>query len=367
MAKAIKFLNVLLFFLFTFANQVLSSSCCSNLPSRATLIPPPPEGMVWIPGGEFTMGSDDEDSKKDEKPKHQVQVDGFWMDITLVTNRQFTKFVEATGYITTAELAPKLEEIMAQVKPGTKEPPPELLVPASLVFNQPKGPVSLNSNRHWWEWKAGANWKHPEGPESTIIGKEDYPVVQVSWFDAQSFAKWAGKRLPTEAEWEFAALGGQKNVKFIWGNEEFSEEKPQANIWHGEFPHKSTKASGAYGTTPVRTFPQNPYGLYDMSGNVWQWCSDLYHDSYYAQEKNKGLSCNPTGPATSFDPEEPYASKRVHRGGSFLCHKSYCKGYRIQARMKTCPDTSLNHLGFRCAMTPEMHKEKLEKDKKLSK
>lgn len=306
------------------------------------------EGMVWIPGGVFTMGSNSPDAKRDEKPPHRVEVHGFWMDETPVTNRQFKKFVDATGYVTTAEKAPTLEEIMAQVPPGTPEPDPELLVAASLTFKKTEKPVPLYSNRLWWDWTPGANWKHPLGPDSTLEGKEDHPVVQISWYDAIAYAKWTGKRLPTEAEWEFAAYGGRNENKYTWGNEEFSEECPQANIWHGQFPCSSTKAGGDYGTSPVKKFAPNGYGLYDLSGNTWEWCSDLYNAFYYEEESKKEISKNPQGPEKSFDPEEPYAVKHVHRGGSFLCHASYCKGYRIAARMKTCPDTSLNHLGFRC-------------------
>lgn len=295
------------------------------------------------------MGSDNADSKKDEKPPHKVKVTGFWLDATPVTNKQFKEFVDATGYVTTAEKAPTLEEIMSQVPPGTPPPPPELLVPASLVFKPSSGPVPLKSNRVWWEWKPGASWKQPLGAGSSIEGKEEHPVVQISWYDAVAYAKWAGKRLPTEAEWEFAAYGGKENPIYSWGNEEFCEENPQVNIWQGDFPYKSTKPNGYMGTTGVTTFKPNPYGLYDMGGNVWQWCSDLYHASHYQNEEKKGLVVDPKGPTTSLDPEEPFATKHVHRGGSFLCHRSYCKGYRITARMKTCPDTSLNHLGFRCA------------------
>jgi sulfatase modifying factor 1 len=335
-----------------------SPCCCSNLPKRFPVTQTTaPDGMVWIAGGEFVMGSNNPDSKKDEKPPHKVKVDGFWIDATLVTNRQFKEFVDATGYVTTAEKAPNLDEIMAQVPPGTPPPPPEVLVPASLVFKPSKGAISLKSHFAWWDWVAGADWKHPTGPKSNLEGKEDHPVVQISWYDAVAYAKWAGKRLPTEAEWEFAAYGGKKNVIYTWGYEEFSEENPQANIWQGEFPYKSTKANGYMGTTPVKNFKPNPYGLYDMAGNAWQWCSDLYHVNYYQEEAKKGVSVNPTGPKYSLDPEEPYATKHVHRGGSFLCHSSYCKGYRITARMKTCPDTSLNHLGFRCAMSADAWKE----------
>lgn len=356
---------MLAFYIFSVLMTIFSASfascCCTQLPDRfgktsASI----PKGMVWISGGEFSMGASDVDSKRDEKPVHPVKVEGFWLDETPVTNAQFKTFVDATGYMTTAEKAPALAEIMAQVPPGTPEPAPELLVPASLVFMPSKGPISLRNHFIWWEWKPGADWKHPLGPDSSIVGKEDYPVVQISWFDAVAYANWAGKRLPTEAEWEYAARGGQREVKYVWGNEEFSEENPQANIWQGKFPYNSTKEGGYFGTTAVKTFKPNPFGLYDMSGNVWQWCSDLYHVNYYAEQAEKGVSVNPQGPLTSFDPEEPFASKRVHRGGSFLCHDSYCKGYRIAARMKTCPDTSLNHLGFRCAMSqgscPNEHK-----------
>lgn len=347
---SISVILLLITFGFFSTNSIQGDCCCSNLPSRFEIKSTSPKGMIWIPGGEFTMGSDNISSKNDEKPPHKVKVDGFWMDVTPVTNRQFKAFVEATGYITTAEKAPTLKEIMAQVPPGTPPPRPDLLVPASLVFKMTSGPVSLKSNRNWWEWKPGANWSHPEGPESTIEGKEDHPVVQISWYDAVAYAEWAGKRLPTEAEWEYAAYGGHNDNIYTWGNEEFNENAPQANIWQGEFPYKSTKCKEYVGTTPVRAFKPNDYGLYDMAGNVWQWCSDLYHSGYY-QEISKEVATNPQGSIKSFDPEEPHASKHVHRGGSFLCHHSYCKGYRITARMKTCPDTSLNHLGFRCAMS----------------
>ncbi len=334
----------LLFLSFLILTTPLWGDCAGkcSLPKRLS-------GMVWVPGGEFQMGSNHKDAKRDEKPPHRVKVDGFWLDETPVTNKQFKEFVDATGYVTTAERAPKMEEIMAQVPPGTPEPPKEALVASSLVFTPTKGPCPLNNHKAWWEWKKGADWRHPCGPDSSIVGKEDHPVVQISYYDAKAYADWAGKRLPTEAEWEYAAHGGQKDIQYVWGNEEFDETKPQANLWHGEFPHKSTKKDGYAGTTPVKNFKPNPYGLYDMSGNVWQWCSDLYHVDHYANQA-KALVCeNPKGPATCFDPAEPYASKHVHRGGSYLCHASYCKGYRISARMKTCPDTSLNHLGFRCA------------------
>jgi sulfatase modifying factor 1 len=341
----------------TLCSSAAFADCCSsNLPSRflaeehtKKADPQAISNMVLINGGDFTMGSDAIDARKDQKPAHKVHINSFYMDTTPVTNREFKAFVDATGYVTTAEMPPKLEDIMSQVPPGTTPPSQESLVAASLVFKPTDGPVALNNSNKWWEWKKGANWKHPLGPSSTITGKDDHPVVHISWYDAKAFATWAKKRLPTEAEWEYAAYGGKTNVKYTWGSDEFSEENPQCNIWHGSFPHKSTKDNGYYGTTPVKTFAANSYGLYDMSGNVWQWCSDLYNAGYYQEKAKNAVSNNPKGPEKSHDPDEPYSAKHVHRGGSFLCHASYCKGYQITARMKTSPDTSLNHLGFRCA------------------
>lgn len=234
MAKVSSVFKFYFFVFLAFVNQGYSTCCCcSNLPDRFNLsspTPASPTGMVWIPGGEFTMGSDNKDSKADEKPPHHVKVDGFWLDATPVTNRQFKEFIDATGYVTTAEKAPTLEEIMAQVPPGTPPPPKELLVAASLVFKPTSGPVPLNSNRRWWEWKPGANWKHPLGPESTLEGKDDHPVVQVSWYDALAYAKWAGKRLPTEAEWEFAAYGG-KAILYMFGAMMNSRKKSLRQIF----------------------------------------------------------------------------------------------------------------------------------------
>jgi formylglycine-generating enzyme required for sulfatase activity len=312
--------------------------------------------MVWIPGGEFTMGSDDPLSRANERPPHRVLVDRFWMDQTEVTNAQFRDFVGATRYVTMAEKAPTLEEIMKQVPPGTPPPPKESLVPGSMVFTPTRGPVSLEDHTQWWRLQPGADWRHPEGPDSSIKGKDDYPVVHIAWEDAVAYARWAGKRLPTEAEWEFAARGGLEGKPFAWGEEPISDKAKvfRANVWQGTFPSENTAADGHAGAAPVKSFAANGYGLYDMAGNVWELCADWYRPDTYAQRAGSGVASNPVGPATSHDPREPYTPKRVIRGGSFLCNDSYCSGYRPSARMSTPPDTGLNHLGFRCVMTPAM-------------
>jgi len=310
-------------------------------------------GMVWIPGGNFMMGGDNEQADPDEFPKHEVKVAGFWMDATEVTNAEFRKFVEATGYITIAERKPDWEEIKKELPPGTPKPPDEMLVPASLVFSSPGQQVNLNDYSQWWEWKAGASWKHPTGPESTIKGKDNYPVVHVSWFDAMAYCEWAGKRLPTEAEWEWAARGGLKDKVYPWGDEHIDEGNPKANSWQGTFPANNTERDGFYGLAPVKNYEPNPYGLYDMAGNVWEWCYDLYHYDYYKELAKSDIAINPQGPVESFDPQEPYAIKRVTRGGSFLCNDSYCSGYRVARRMKSTQDTGLSHTGFRCVTDAE--------------
>jgi sulfatase modifying factor 1 len=305
------------------------------------------KGMIWIPGGTFSMGGDNKQASEDEYPKHKVTVDGFWIDATEVTNAQFAEFVKATGYITTAEKKPDWNELKKQLPPGTPKPDDNVLVPASLVFKAPANAVDLNEFSQWWEWKEGASWKHPHGPNSDIKGKENYPVVHVSWFDAEAYCKWAGKRLPTEAEWEFAARGRLENNIYPWGNESVNTGKAKANSWQGTFPSKNTQEDKFYYTAPVKSFAANGYGLYDMAGNVWEWCADYYHNKYYSTLNKEGV-INPKGASKSFDPEEPYAVKRVIRGGSFLCNDSYCSGYRVARRMKSTEDSGMEHVGFRC-------------------
>ncbi|HEX5034095.1 MAG TPA: formylglycine-generating enzyme family protein [bacterium] len=306
-----------------------------------------PPGMKWIPGGEFLMGTDDPRSMPNERPAHRVKVDGFWIDEHPVTNAEFQKFVEATGYLTTAERKPDWEELKKQVPPGTPKPPEEMLVAGSLVYSPPDQAVPLNNLANWWRWVPGADWRHPEGPGSDLKGREGHPVVQVSWDDAMAYAKWIGKRLPTEAEWEIAARGGLAGKRYAWGDEFMPGGHHMANTFQGEFPHRAKTEDGYLGTSPVGVFPANGYGLFDMAGNVWQWTSDWYRVDTFQEQASQGHCENPQGPEKSFDPADPYAPKRVVKGGSFLCHVSYCESYRPSARRGTPPDTGSSHTGFR--------------------
>ncbi|MSR60390.1 MAG: formylglycine-generating enzyme family protein [Planctomycetaceae bacterium] len=305
--------------------------------------------MVWIPGGEFSMGCEDPrdkpqggpDAMLDARPIHRVQVDPYWMDATEVTNAQFAAFVKATGYQTFAEQTPKAEDF-----PGA---PPENLVAGSVVFTPPTEAVPLDNHYRWWNYVEGSNWRHPTGPHSTIEGRDTDPVVQVAYVDAQAYAKWSGKRLPTEAEWEFAARGGLSGQTYAWGDEFRPQDVWMANIWQGEFPTLDIAADGFAGIAPVAQFPSNGYGLFDMAGNVWEWCADWYRpDSYEHDAATGGVSRNPRGPDSSYDPSEPGQAKRVHRGGSFLCTDQYCTRYMIGTRGKGESSTGSNHLGFRC-------------------
>jgi formylglycine-generating enzyme required for sulfatase activity len=305
-------------------------------------VPPPgaaPEGMVWVPPGKFSMGSDYQPFG-DARPIHTVELDGFWMDRAPVTNEQFAAFVHATGYVTVAERKPDPKDF-----PGV---PAEKLVPGSLVFTPPRKPVSLADHRQWWRFVPGACWNHPEGPSSNLKGREKHPVVHVCWGDAAAYAKWAGKRLPTEAEWEYAARGKLMQMPYVWGREFRPDGRWMANTWQGRFPSENTKDDGWERTSPVGSFPANGFGLYDMAGNVWQWCNDWYRPDYYAQSPRR----NPRGPTDFFDPNEPGVPKRVQRGGSFLCSDQYCARYMPGGRGKGAVDTGSSHVGFRCVQTP---------------
>ena len=321
-------------------------------PTVAATQPPPreaPEGMAWIPGGEFSMGCADPrgqpfggpDPMRDARPIHRVHVDGFWMDRTEVTNDQFRAFVEATGYRTVAERPPRQEDF-----PGA---PLENLVPGSLVFTPPDGPVPLTDHYVWWNYVAGADWQHPTGPDSSIDGHDDDPVVQIAHEDALAYAAWAGKRLPTEAEWEFASRGGLSGALYPWGNDFRPGGRFMTNTWQGRFPLQNTADDGCAAVAAVGRFPANAYGLHDMSGNVWEWCSDWYrHDTYATALATGTPERNPAGPADSFDPQEPHEKKRVLRGGSFLCSEQYCARYIVGTRGKGEPSSGCNHIGFRC-------------------
>ena len=322
------------------------------LPTVSNFDPAPsqtPAGMVWIPGGEFSMGAQDQpemnqvgmEATTDSRPIHRVYVDGFWMDQTDVTNADFEQFVRATGYITVAERKPRAEDF-----PGA---PPENLVAGSVVFSPPDHPVPLNNHYQWWSYVPGANWRHPLGPRSNIKGKAKYPVVHIAYEDALAYANWAGKRLPTEAEWEFAARGGLTGKPFVWGEQFRPDGRWMANTHQGHFPDTDTGEDGYVGIAPVAQFPSNNYGLYDMAGNVWQWASDWYRPDYYQQLLAAGgVARNPQGPDASFDPKEPREPKRVMRGGSFLCTDQYCSRYMVGTRGKGEVSTGTNHLGFRC-------------------
>jgi formylglycine-generating enzyme required for sulfatase activity len=322
------------------------------LPTVENSIKPPgpaPDGMVWIPGGEFSMGAQNPhdlhdavgmQATTDSRPVHRVVVDGFWMDETEVTNEQFARFVKATGYVTVAEQTPRAEDF-----PGA---PPESLVPGSVVFAPPDHAVPLTNAYEWWAEVTGASWRHPLGPESSIDGKERFPVVHIAYADALAYAQWAGKRLPTEAEWEFAARGGLTGKLFPWGDD-FMEGGSQwmANTHQGHFPDHDAGEDQFTGIAPVAQFRPNGYGLYDVAGNVWEWVSDWYRPDYYTQLAAT-VARNPGGPAASFDPSEPGVQKRVHRGGSFLCTDQYCSRYMVGTRGKGDVGTGTNHLGFRC-------------------
>jgi len=302
--------------------------------------------MEWIPGGTFTMGSDKH--YREEAPTHPVTLDGFWIDRWPVTNALFRQFVEETGYVTQAELAPDPAQY-----PGAD---PALLVPASVVFVKPAARVDLRNHFNWWAYVPGADWRHPLGPNSSLDGIDDHPVVHVGFDDATAFAKWAGKELPTEAEWELAARGGLDGADYAWGAELEPDGKPMANYWQGEFPIENLRRDGYEGTSPVGSFPANGWGLYDMIGNVWEWTTDWYLPQHEPPALKAGThACCSGGDVAarerSFDPCVALPiPRKVMKGGSFLCAPNYCRRYRPAARMPQAVDTSTCHLGFRCVV-----------------
>jgi formylglycine-generating enzyme required for sulfatase activity len=312
------------------------TACSDDRPAKESS-PAVPSGMVRIPAGTFAMGST---SSTESRPVHEVRVDGFFMDETEVTNAHFQKFVDATGYVTVAERAPRAEDF-----PGV---PLEQLVPGSVVFTPPAEAVPLDQPLRWWSFVPGANWRHPEGPGSDLTERMNHPVVHVAWEDAAAYARWAGKRLPTEAEWERAARGGLAGQRFVWGDVFQPQGRFMANTFQGSFPYRNTAADGFAGTAPVRSFPPNGYGLYDMAGNVWEWVADWYRPDAHVHRAGAAAAENPRGPADSFDPAEPGIQKRVQKGGSFLCTDQYCSRYEPGMRGAGAIDTGSNHVGFRC-------------------
>ena len=307
-----------------------------------------PEGMVWIPGGLFRMGSDKH--YPEEKPVHRVRVSGFWMDTTPVTNRAFARFVEETGYVTVAEVPPDAADY-----PGAL---PEMLHPGSLVFVQPAARVDLRNCHHWWEFRLGADWRHPYGSGSSLDGLDDHPVVHVAAADVDAYARWAGKALPTEAEWEFAARGGLDGAAYAWGDDFCPDDRLMANTWQGEFPWENLATDGYAGTSPIGAYPANGYGLLDMIGNVWEWTCDWYTARHPADAPK--ACCVPVNPrggaeAASVDPATPAMPipRRVLKGGSHLCAPNYCRRYRPAARFPHPVDTSTCHVGFRCVVRPD--------------
>ncbi|MGB5928930.1 MAG: formylglycine-generating enzyme family protein [Cyclobacteriaceae bacterium] len=305
-----------------------------------------PEGMVYIPGGGFTMGGRSDEAYEDEFPRHEVEVSPFYMDATEVTNLQWERFVVATGYQTIAARDIDWEEMKKQLHPGTPKPADSVLLAGSLVFRETDTAVDLQDPGQWWQWTTGANWRHPQGPGSFIV--KDHPVVHIAWEDAKAYAEWAGKRLPTEAEWEWAAMGGQQDAKYPWGNEPVESAWRKANFWQGNFPYDNLVTDGHEGTAPVKTYEPNGYGLYDMAGNVWEWCQDRYDVRAYQQYASEGTVSDPEGSAAYYDPREPKAPKHVIRGGSFLCNTDYSSGYRTARRMSSSRDSGFSHTGFRC-------------------
>lgn len=317
---------------------------------RSAVTEKPYAHMRWIPGGKFRMGS--EQAYAEERPQHMAEVSGFWMDEHPVTTAEFARFVAATGYVTLAEVPPNPADYVDAI--------PEMLFAGSLVFVRPTRAVPLNDIRGWWTLMRGADWRHPSGPHTSCEGLEDHPAVHIAYSDAEAYAAWAGKSLPTEAEWEFAARGGLDGATYAWGEELSPDGKQMANYWQGVFPHENTRADGKDGTTPVGSFPANGYGLYDMIGNVWEWTSD-----WYAARHSTAVTpgcCHPINPRGALQMESvdaysaaPSIPRRVIKGGSYLCSANYCRRYRPAARSPQQIDSTTSNLGFRCIVRPAAH------------
>lgn len=350
---------ILISFLF-FSCKRTDTELILTYPKNTTI----PKGMVWVPGNSFTMGASENDSYAlpHEKPAHPVEVDGFFIDETEVTNAQFKKFVEATGYKTTAERAINWEEMKKMLPEGTPKPADSLLAPGSLVFFKDIKEINgLDNWQQWWKWVLGANWKHPNGPNSTIIGMDNYPVVHITYNDALAYCKWANRKLPTEAQWELAAKGSLKESIYTWGND-YSKLDKSANTWQGSFPIKNNQTDGYNLMSPVKSYYSNSLGIFDMAGNVWEYTLDWYNTDYYSELANSNkVTKNPKGAAVPNNPNNPNQQERVIKGGSFLCNANYCSSYRISARMGMTEDSSSDHIGFRTIVTLDMLKKQKNK------
>ena len=345
-----------IYYHFVLSTVLLFSFCKTEAPQKLTNLPNAPEGMVWVEGKTFLQGAKEGDqyAMPREKPAHKVTVDGFYIDATEVTNKQFAAFVNATNYVTVAERKINWEDMKKQLPQGTPKPHDSVLQPGSLIFNKKVNAVAnMNNYAQWWTWKIGANWKHPLGPDSNIAGKDNYPVVHIALEDALAYCKWANRRLPTEAEWESAAQGNNRNSIFTWGND-VNILNSSANTWQGVFPTKNESKDGFEFISPVKSFPPNSIGLYDMTGNVWELTSDLFHVNYYKELDVYKPIVNPKGAKKSYNPNNPYQIEYIIKGGSFLCHASYCASYRISAKMGVTIDSGSDHMGFRTVATKNM-------------
>ena len=343
------------FFKFSILISAMFFSCANN-PRDKSISFETPDGMVWVEGKSYTKGAkqNDDYAMMREKPSHEVYIDGFYIDITEVTKNQFKKFVNETGYLTIAERQIEWDEMKKSLPPGTPKPHDSILQPGSLIFNdQIKTVENMQNYFQWWRWQKGANWKAPKGPGSSIENKGSYPVVHIAYEDAKAYCEWANRRLPTEAEWESAAQGNYKNAVFPWGDD-VNLLNSNANTWQGNFPIKNESIDGYEMIAPVKSFPANSIGIFDMVGNVWEITGDLFNVNYYSEISAETELKNLKGASSCYNPSNPYEIQYVMKGGSFLCHDSYCASYRISARMGVSIDSGSDHTGFRTVATPEM-------------
>ena len=343
------------FFKFSILISAMFFSCANNQKDKSISFETP-DGMVWVEGKSYTKGAkqNDDYAMMREKPSHEVYIDGFYIDITEVTNNQFQKFVNETGYLTIAERQIDWDEMKKSLPPGTPKPHDSILQPGSLIFNdQIKTVGNMQNYFQWWRWQKGANWKAPKGPGSSIVNKGSYPVVHIAYEDAKAYCEWANRRLPTEAEWESAAQGNYKKAVFTWGDN-VNLLNSNANTWQGEFPVKNESIDGYEMIAPVKSFPANSIGIFDMVGNVWEITGDLFNVNYYSEISTETELKNLKGASSCYNPSNPYEIQYVMKGGSFLCHDSYCASYRISARMGVSVGSGSDHTGFRTVATTEM-------------